>query len=301
MNPVFEAVHADVDSSFRCTHVSCKRFSDNHTWHYHAEYELAHVISSRGTRFVGDSTQRYEPGDLVLLGPNLPHCWNDDPRAAGEPAPEMRTIQFSAQLLGEDLLALSEMKRIRRLLAASAAGIHFQAAMARRAGELMRQTLEASGLARLIKLLELLSGLAEADSFKLLARHDHSVNATANRERLDYVHRYIRKHLGSQISQAHLAATLGLSASAFSRFFKTATGKTFVAFVNLERINEVCRHLSNSERAITQIAMACGYNNVSNFNCQFFACKGMSPTEYRQRCRRKAQHHRHHVELGLAG
>jgi len=180
MNPMFEAVQSDVDSSFRCLRVSCMRLAEDHTWHYHPEYELTYVVSSRGTRFVGDSIQRYEPGDLVLLGPDLPHCWSDDPRAPGELAPELKVIQFQAAAFGNDFLGLSEAKRLKRLLESSKGGLHFQGGVARRAGELMGQVAASTGLGRLLKLLEILNVLAEANTCEGLASPAYCLNATAN-------------------------------------------------------------------------------------------------------------------------
>src|SRR5215469_13654583 len=92
MEPRFEAVASDEDSSFRCLHFACDRFADDHAWHYHPEYELTWIIRSQGVRFVGDSIQTYGPGDLVLVGPNLPHCWQNE---ADGPGPELIVIQFA--------------------------------------------------------------------------------------------------------------------------------------------------------------------------------------------------------------
>lgn len=298
MNPMFEAVQADTDSSFRCLHVSCKRFSDDHTWHYHPEYELAWVVSSEGTRFVGDSIQHYGPGDLVLLGPNLPHCWHDEPHSAEVAAPELLVLQFTAHSFGEGFLSLEEAAPIRELLSAAQVGLHFTSAATARVGELMRETLERSGLDRLLRLLDILNLLARSRTGLPLATPEYRLTNginPINHHRMEMIHRYVRENLTKEIRQADIAQALNLSAPAFSRFFKGVTGKTFVAFINTLRIHEACRRLANSSVPVTDIAMACGYNNVSNFNRQFLALKGINPSAYRQLVRQKSERHINYV------
>ena len=78
MEPKFETVEVDAASSFRSMWVSCASFAEDHTWHYHPEFELTWIVKSQGTRFVGDNIEAYRAGDLVLTGPNLPHCWHDE-------------------------------------------------------------------------------------------------------------------------------------------------------------------------------------------------------------------------------
>ena len=93
----------------------------------------------------------------------------------------------------------------------------------------------------------------------------------------------------SDINQADVARLVGLTPPAFSRFFRRATGQTFVGFVNILRINEVCRAMLEGSECITNIAMRCGYNNIANFNRQFLAQKGMNPSQYRERHQRLRQ------------
>lgn len=288
MDPQFEAVHSDADSSFRCLHFHCGSFAQDHAWHYHPEYELTWVARSEGTRFVGDSIQHYDPGDLALIGPNLPHCWHDEPAVEGADSPEVVVVQFGPDCLGRGFLELDAAREARDLLARAAQGIVFTPATARDVAPLLLAMTRQRGLERVARLLDVLAVLAAAKGARTLASPDYQLNNDinpVNRRRIELVHRYVRDQLAGDISQAHVAQRLNLSPPAFSRFFKAATGKTFVEFVNALRVNEACRLLGGSNTSITAIAMACGYRNMANFNRRFRALRGMNPSEYRRRLR----------------
>jgi AraC-like DNA-binding protein len=293
MDPRFETVQSDINSSFRCLHFRCRSFAEDHTWHYHPEYELTWVIRSEGTRFIGDSIRRYDYCDLVLVGPNLPHCWHNEPRFGNAEEPELIVAQFRGDCFGSDLLSLREAAPIRRLLELATCGIHFRGPVVSRVGELMRTMVEATGMNRLLRLIETLDALAGCQTYDTLASADYHHNNEINpvtRRRVEIVHQFVRDNLGGEICQAQIASALGLGPPAFSRFFRAATGQTFVGFVNLLRISEACRLLSDERLSVTVIAMECGYRNISNFNRQFLAVKGMNPSDYRERVRRLSAH-----------
>lgn len=290
MDPRFEAVCTDDDSSFRGLHFACTRLSDDHAWHYHPEYELTWVIRSEGTRFVGDSIQDYAAGDLVLVGPDLPHCWHNDAGYEGAQDPELIVIQFGKGAFGDGFLDLPEAAPVARLLAAAVSGLHFSGPVTNRVGELLRALMAQRGLVRTARLIEVLSVLAASTDVTPLATPEYHLNGDMNpvsRQRIERVHRYVRDNLDGDISQAEIASSLGLSSPAFSRFFKSVTGKTFVSFVNILRVDQACRMLQDPSINITEVAMSCGYHNISNFNRQFLAIKAMNPTDYRQRFRLK--------------
>jgi transcriptional regulator GlxA family with amidase domain len=157
----------------------------------------------------------------------------------------------------------------------------------------MRAMVDAAGMARIVKLIEILDVLASCHSYSLLASADYHFSNEinpVNRQRIETVHQYVRKNLSSDIKQAELAMMVGLKPPAFSRFFRAATGQTFVGFINLLRVNEACRLLCDSRLSVTTIAMECGYRNISNFNRQFLAVKGLNPTRYRDLVRRRDEH-----------
>src|SRR5258707_12466360 len=81
MKARIERVSTGDAASFLCRRRTDSRFG--FYWHFHPEIELTLIVRSRGRRFVGDSIEPYEDGDLVLVGPNLPHPWSSDPRRKG--------------------------------------------------------------------------------------------------------------------------------------------------------------------------------------------------------------------------
>jgi AraC-like DNA-binding protein len=285
MEPKFESVEADAASSFRSMWFTCASFAEDHTWHYHPEFELVWIVRSHGTRFIGDNIAPFRAGDVVLLGPNLPHCWHDEAEA-NQPGPEVLVLQFRPETFGGGLLDLPEFEPIKRLFRASKCGLQVGGATAVAVQQQMRALLEKRGMARLLCLIDILRVLAEAEhDLHSLASVDYHITndiTQINRQRIESIHRYVRESLGGDINQAEVARRMGLTPPAFSRFFRRATGQTFVGFVNILRINEVCRRMTESNDCITDIAMDCGYNNIANFNRQFLALKGMNPTQFRE-------------------
>ena len=285
MDPKFEAVASDVNSSFRCHHFTCNSFAEDHTWHYHPEYELTWIIRSSGTRFIGDSIELFSPGDLVLVGSNLPHCWHNDviPDASGANT-ETMVIQFRREFLGNDFLDLPEAVPIKYLLKRATNGIAIENDASATVIQLLKTMDQANNLQRTIILLQILNTLAHSKDIRPLASDNYHLENDINpinRSRIEKIHKYVREHLGEEINQTDIAEIASLTPSAFSRFFKKASGLTFVKFVNLLRINEACRLLVIDEMEITDIAYVCGYNNISNFNRQFLSIKGMNPSDYK--------------------
>src|SRR5690606_19966435 len=97
-------------------------------WHYHPEYELVLVLKSTGRRMVGDHIGYFQEGDLVCLGPYLPHVWVNDSIYITGKAPleaDAIVIHFKEDFLGRDFLKIPEMDQLRSFLRLSNRGMSF--------------------------------------------------------------------------------------------------------------------------------------------------------------------------------
>jgi AraC-like DNA-binding protein len=286
--PQFEPVHADDGASFRCIHKACEDLASDHPWHYHPEFELSWVMSSHGTRYVGDYVRPYRPHEVVLYGPNLPHCSRND-GGEGEIV-EQITVQFDPTFLGAGFFEMPEAAAINRLLEESRNALMFAPDTAERIGPLMFDLERASGMSKLVKLLEVLDRLSRLERRALTSPRylDRVVVDQRLVDRLTQVQRYIDQRFRGTVSQAEIAAQLEMSAQKFSKFVRSATGSTFMGLVKLARITEACRLLTNGLDRITDIALDCGYQHTSHFDRHFMELKGMSPSDYRRKFRQLA-------------
>jgi AraC-like DNA-binding protein len=279
MKAAIERVSTGPAASFRCRRRVDARFG--FLWHFHREIELTYIVHSRGRRFVGDSIEPYEDGDLVLLGPDLPHTWHSDPRRKGPH--EAVFCQFSREFLGEAFIESPELAAVDRLLGRSARGLRFVGRTQKAVGRRMEGLDRLDGVPRLAALLEILDALARSrDARPLSGRRFVPLLRRGDAERIDRVCRLLNERCLEGVSLSEAAAAAHLSVPAFGRLFRRTTGKSLVVYLNELRTGLACRELIETDRPVSDIAFASGFHNLANFNRRFRALKGMSPREYRR-------------------
>ncbi|HVU23021.1 MAG TPA: AraC family transcriptional regulator [Opitutus sp.] len=292
MRPAIEIVQLHEGSSLRCVRTTGERFST--VWHSHPELELLLVERSRGMRFVGDSAEPFGPGDLVLVGPNVPHVWltSDRPRPLRHDHTASVLIQFREDLLGGHGRKPPEFGAIARLLERSRPGVHFAGAEAAAAARRMIHLSRTAGVERLTGLLELLDFLARARAQRPLSgARDGPRLKIADARRIDAVRRYVERNLGRTIRQPRAAALARLGPARFSTFFRQRMGCTFSTYVARLRVARVVTLLTEERMNISTACYASGFNSLSSFNHHFRALKGMSPRAF-------LHHFRAHAGVG---
>lgn len=269
-------------------------------WHFHPHYQLFLVEEGTGTRFIGDSIKPYGPGDLVFLGPNLPHLWRSDQVYFDQrPTPPCTglmsrgiVVYFSEDFLGADFLARQEMASLGQLLTNARWGLEWTGCTRERAKAALRDLAsQPVGFGRVLALLTLLHELSGASDYRYLTSPGYTNNVKPTEpdaagspsrayRRMQVVHDYVLSHFPDELSLETVADLAGMTAPAFCRYFKARANKTFSEFVSEVRVGHACKLLIQGKLSITQISFESGFRTLSNFNRQFKEITGQTPSTY---------------------
>lgn len=255
-------------------------------WHYHPELELTLIEKGSGTRLVGDHTEPFGDGDLVLLGSQLPHTWVSESKEENQVAV---VIQFQPDLIPEKQLEIPEFLGIKKLFSHSHRGIYFDQKIALESLPLFSEILEKTGLDKLTALWRLLNLLSKKTDYRLLSSPIYRpILGTDSESRIDRACQHIHENFTRKISLPEMAKKVGMTQNSFCRFFKKMTGKSFTDYVNDLRISRARKLLAESEANISEVAYASGFESMTHFNRIFLKKNEMPPREFRGRIKNMA-------------
>ena len=249
-------------------------------WHFHPEYEIVYISNGQGKRHIGNHISYYEKGDLIFLGPNLPHFGFCDKFM--EEHTEI-VIQMKADFLGKDFFQSPEMAVVQQLFERSKQGLIFDQAIKKEVGKHLMAMVEMDNFDRLLELLKVLKILAQTEAYTSLNASGLSLEVQSqDHYRINTIYQYVEGKFKGEISLEEMAKEVNMTVPAFCRYFKKLTGKTFTYFVNEFRIAHACKLLSKGTLPISEVCYESGFNNFSHFNKQFRLITGDSPSIYRK-------------------
>ena len=230
---------------------------------------------------MGDSIETVGEYDLALIGAeNLEHVWENGTCQS----PDIReiTIQFSPDFLGDKILEKNQFDSIRKMLKAADHGLSFPLDSIMRVYHYL-DTLasEQDHFQQFLKFMSILNELSKGE-YKILASSSFA-HSSRNQEsrRVTKVKQYINDHYAEDLRLDNMAALVGMSPSAFSRFFKMRTGKSLSDYILDIRLGYAARMLVDSTKNISEICYESGFNNLSNFNRIFKSKRGSTPRDFR--------------------
>jgi AraC-like DNA-binding protein len=263
----------------------------NAPYHFHPEYELTCILKGSGKRYVGSHMEDFTAGDLVLLGPNLPHCWKLEPSDETQEDASAIVIQFDAAFLGDDFFNKMEMQQIKKLFQKTGCGVSFNADTRQVVnGGMVALAREKSPFKLLIGLLEILQRLASSKDHILLDHKQVIAERTvAEQERINPVFAYLVENFRQQVSLDRAAAIAHMTTNAFCKYFKKITRKTFMEIIIEYRLNYAIQQLVQTDKPISEIAFDSGFGDVSHFYKMFKAKMQLSPLNYRKKFMRSLE------------
>ena len=249
--------------------------------HSHNNFELNFITSGRGRRIVGNNISSYSPGDLVLLGPNISHCW-EVLETKGEEHGECIVTHFYENIISSDFFNIPELEEIVSLLKKAESGILFKGKKTAKVANRLKRMVHTKGLERYIDLLRVFSYLLAIDETEYLSLPSKMPRAyDKDREKIDKIYEYVFQHVQTGVNLKEASQQVFMEPSSFCRYFKKKTNQTLMEYVKSVRIGIAAKLLAETDKPITQIGYECGYNNLANFNHYFKTMMKKTPSEYR--------------------
>lgn len=252
--------------------------------HNHSVYELNFVENAKGVRrIVGDSQEVIGDYDLCLItSPNLEHVWEQN-ECHSDDIREI-TVQFDFSMSDETLFGRNPYASITRMMQEAKKGLSFPLqAIMKVYGMLDTLSSVKDGFYAVQQFLTILYELSRCENARTLASSSYAkVTVEDDSRRILKVKNFISKNYMDELRLPELASLVGMSSSAFSRFFKLHTGRNISEYIIDLRLGYAARMLVDTAKSISEIGFDCGFNNLSNFNRIFKKKKGCSPSEFRE-------------------
>lgn len=248
--------------------------------HWHRSMEIIYIKKGRGQVRLGAETLAAEAGDAFVVPPGTLHGI----RSVPEERMDYENIIFEPDFLGagaadacavQYLVPLAAGQLLRPLcLQPGQPGYEAAADCLSRAEDLCREKAPGYELGVKAAMLQLVF---------LLLRQQPAPPAVEKRstQRLKRVLQRVERDYARPLTVAQAAEECGCSASHFMRWFRRATGSSFVAYLNEYRLAAAASRLRETDDKILTVAQETGFESLSNFNRQFRLRYGMSPREYR--------------------
>ena len=254
--------------------------------HYHQDYEIIYIKKSSGIRVIGNNINNYSSGEVVILGPRLPHYHVVGDVAANDESPiETIAVLFSEELFDNNK-NIPEFRRLSSVIRDLDYGIELKGKCRQRVQDILEQMTIVPSYLNFLYLFQIMGELQAEDAlysqlstvkYDNMRLYDEKMKKT-----LDYISNNFQRHI--TVSEA--AAYAGMSLSGFSTSFKSQTGYTFSYYINLLRVSKAAELIVTSSRGIAEIAYEVGYENLAYFNRKFKEIKQQTPRELLQELKR---------------
>ncbi|MBD2867656.1 AraC family transcriptional regulator [Paenibacillus arenilitoris] len=249
--------------------------------HFHETYEIFYLMSGKRAFFIKDRTMSIGEGDVVIISPNILHRTTNAERPEYErlvvnihesfmAASNDSYMDILQPLIKKEYVIVKCAPDDRLSIKALSSRIMQEVREKKPGFEMYAQTL-------VQQLLLICCRHMRQSSMEPLE------SPSPMHERISEVVRYINGHYMQELSLQLLARKFYVSPYYLSRFFKEATGFTFIEYLNSVRVKEAKKLLEQSSMKASLIAGKVGFGSVTHFGRVFKSITGHAPLHYRKR------------------
>lgn len=255
--------------------------------HFHEDFELCLTLNVQGKRIVGNMEEHFDQKDLVLISPNVLHCYKRS-EAYLDVCCDVFIVQFSKDLPDLKFIGTEELSPIKKLLDRASTGIRFSRQTIDRLQERIFRLshTDPSDFAGVLLFLEILYELAVSPDQVILSTSAGKRCCDASQShsrRINKIIRFAELNYSNHITLEEVGRLVGMSPSSVSRFFRKRTQQKFWDYLNNLRVDRVAQLMIETDKSISEICYECGFNNISNFNRVFRERMQTTPSEYRRK------------------
>jgi YesN/AraC family two-component response regulator len=262
--------------------VSYRKALSHHmpTNHFHSTYEIFYLLSGKREFFIKDRTIVMNAGDVIIISPHILH------RTTNTELPQHERLivnvhEHEITGMNESYMDILEPLFEKDYIIVKCSELD-QPAVKALAYRIMQEVQERKPGFEMFAQTVILQLLI------ICCRHVKQNSSeplefpSPMHERISEMVRYINNHYMEKLSLDLLAETFYVSPYYVSRFFKEATGFTFVEYLNSVRIKEAKKLLLHSAMKVNLISKKVGFGSVTHFGRVFKLVTGRSPLFYRK-------------------
>jgi len=252
-------------------------------FHFHQECQMTYIEKSAGKRLIGDSLATFESDELTFIGSNLPHVWhNDRTISATENQASSLALFLEPDLMLKSGAQFFNTNELSSFFELAKRGLLFYGETKLKLITMLKEIVHKEGVPKTVLLFQMLDILTKTKEYQVISGEGY-LNTYINKDNktIDKIFSYVFDNYQKEIKLEVVAEMANLTKTAFCRYFKSRTQKTFIQFVHEVRVSQACKLITDNQEQINNIAYSCGFNTLSNFNKIFKSIKGITPSSYK--------------------
>jgi len=251
------------------------------TLHQHPELQLTLVRESYGTAVIGGHIGEFKAGDVFIIGSNIPHAFRNDDIFHQDDKNLVADVVYIFMDEGLPKTELLNLRKVRDFFINARKGIKLVGAAKEKIGRKINEMINLEGLDKVVSFLQIINYVSQSSELVFLNKESANIRVDENDgKRLNDVVQFTFENYDKKISLEEISNIANMVPSAFCRFFKQRTRKTYFDFLNEIRVKTACKLLLNKDLTMVEICYKSGFNNLSYFNRKFKSITSYSPLKY---------------------